>query len=921
MKKLLTFLFTLGFIISSFSQELILESINLNTELNAIDITQHPDGSILFITSKTLYSYDGKILTALANIDEQSIKLSSLCHFEGHSYLGSSKGHLYKVFADSIQEISKIGSSPLVDIVPTRSNQLAIASQGNGIHLFNTEENSAKKLFDNDLLDRSNSLCFSNESLYIGTDGGLFVAKAFDGSFELVKGTENKVVTNLIKDPQSGIWFSEFTDNVIHCNDNLELSSKFTFGNGLKINDICLKNNWLYASSSKGILSGDLNKSHEPIVLESKPCNLLLLDDENNLWTSNKTNLFKANLSFVTRNPDFKNEQEIQAIAKWNSQIVYGTNIGIVIHDLNDKEFSHEQTGFSTTCLDISDQGMAIGTYNSGLQYWFVHTEKAIPIDSSSGLDDQTILSVKSVGTDTLIVAGISGVHIMTRERDRWTSQQKITELDNYYTLSIHHSEKSGIWFGTDKKGIINFKNGKVTVHEKDKLEQSLKSIYSITEDNEGQIWAISNNLGLIRVDDSSIEAIQHPRASWPIYTSIVALNNDCLLLIGVNDISKYNPNNNELTVYDESLKIVPDEAFLNSYCASNDEILFNHHGLVYTYQDLVSDHRASAKTTLDFVEVNLNKISEDKNVFPEDENNFTFHYKGILLSNPEHLSYAYKLDGFDTDWRYTKDRSVSYPLLAPGEYKFNVNASHSQIWEDDGSVSYEFTVNKAFYKKWWFLTLMALLIGFLIYMRMTRRRLAQDLKNQLQIQKTENQLNNLKAQLNPHFLFNSFNTMIGLIEEDQERSIEFIQHLTDFYRLVLESNEEELIPIDSEIKLLRSYSHLLIERFNNGLIIEIDNHWESSFIPPLSMQLLIENAVKHNVIKATNPLRISVKAIGNTIEIRNGLSPKLNKDHSLGIGLENLKSRYRLLAGKKIEISETDKEFIVKLPIIKTKN
>lgn len=184
---------------------------------------------------------------------------------------------------------------------------------------------------------------------------------------------------------------------------------------------------------------------------------------------------------------------------------------------------------------------------------------------------------------------------------------------------------------------------------------------------------------------------------------------------------------------------------------------------------------------------------------------------------------------------------------------------------------------------------------------------------------KIESQYEALKSQINPHFLFNSFNTLIGTIEDDPKAAIRYVEKLSDFYRSILKYRTKNLIPLLEELALVENYVLLLRERFGAGIELDIEIVQSDYLIAPLSLQMLVENAVKHNVISSDQPLKIEI-ALKNMeyILVRNNLQVKEQLEPTTRYGLNNLKSRYRLLTGLPVIINETKDIFEVLIPIIK---
>ena len=207
---------------------------------------------------------------------------------------------------------------------------------------------------------------------------------------------------------------------------------------------------------------------------------------------------------------------------------------------------------------------------------------------------------------------------------------------------------------------------------------------------------------------------------------------------------------------------------------------------------------------------------------------------------------------------------------------------------------------------------------GFGLYHRLRKVELE---KVQLERISITSQLESLKSQVNPHFLFNSLNTLSYLIPRSPERAENFVQQLSKVYRYVLEIKAERLIPLKDELTFLDSYLFLLKERFGENLkvSIDIDDSFLNMQIIPLSLQLLFENAIKHNVISETKPLHISVSVNNNSnLVVDNVLQKKKLVNKTTKMGLQNIMSRYKLLTDKLVEVVEAPSNFIVILPLLK---
>jgi sensor histidine kinase YesM len=176
-----------------------------------------------------------------------------------------------------------------------------------------------------------------------------------------------------------------------------------------------------------------------------------------------------------------------------------------------------------------------------------------------------------------------------------------------------------------------------------------------------------------------------------------------------------------------------------------------------------------------------------------------------------------------------------------------------------------------------------------------------------------------LKNQVNPHFLFNSLNTLSGVVEQKPELATYFIKKLSDIYRYVLEQNEKEIVSLQDEMKFVDDFVFLSKMRFGNALIFNVNLLANNTIkIVPLGLQMLVENAIKHNIIADDMPLKIEIEIEDEFVIVRNNLQKKKTTNSGKEpLGLENLKKRYAYFSGASVKVIESDSKFIVKLPII----
>src|SRR5688500_16230760 len=192
----------------------------------------------------------------------------------------------------------------------------------------------------------------------------------------------------------------------------------------------------------------------------------------------------------------------------------------------------------------------------------------------------------------------------------------------------------------------------------------------------------------------------------------------------------------------------------------------------------------------------------------------------------------------------------------------------------------------------------------------------------QLKKEYLQSQLLGLKSQMNPHFLFNSLNTLSSLIHEDSERAEDFLDHMSKVYRYLLRNNEDPLVSLQTEVDMVQSYYYLLKKRHCEALTIEIDipRQYMDAEIPPLTLQMLVENTINQNTLIKNEPINIFIGVVNGQIQISHNVQPKLYGTKENEEAIENIANKFRLLAQKEIEIIELPDKRVILLPLLEQK-
>ncbi|MCW3073043.1 MAG: hypothetical protein JWP69_112 [Flaviaesturariibacter sp.] len=203
---------------------------------------------------------------------------------------------------------------------------------------------------------------------------------------------------------------------------------------------------------------------------------------------------------------------------------------------------------------------------------------------------------------------------------------------------------------------------------------------------------------------------------------------------------------------------------------------------------------------------------------------------------------------------------------------------------------------------------------------RFEQYRMASQQTEKLQKEYMKSQVLGLKSQMNPHFLFNSLNSLSSLIQEDTDEAETFLNEMSKVYRYLLRNNEEYLVPLETELNFINSYTYLLKARYGDAFHVKttVGSTAKEYMLPPLTLQMLIENIITQNAISKKEPLQIEIKSSARSLTVTNSILTKLNTSAGKDAGLENISNKYRLLSLKGLTIETSETERIIYLPLIK---
>ena len=570
-----------------------------------------------------------------------------------------------------------------------------------------------------------------------------------------------------------------------------------------------------------------------------------------------------------------------------------------------------------------------VGTMGGGIFLLHIETGKVRKVTKNPSLVNGSILTISGNGDDVWI-GGFNGTshctilsHDAGNEKLLFTGNVATERLRSAYIYCIFTDSRHRTWFGTDDEGVFMLEGDslkKIPASE----GMDATTVYTILEDDSGNTWFNTQDHGVFKYDGKSMHNYSTANGlSDASISSMIFDKSGNLLLIHKNGIDildrkedrfTYLKNNSLLTNLNPDLNSVTMNQSGDVFIGTEKFILLLSPG------ELV--RQPFPVTILERIAVFQNETGDSIHSFASDQNNFSFSFSGLWYSNPSLVQYQYRLEGFNDQWINTTDREINFPKLSPGSYKFFVRSSLNNDFTNASQAQFAFVITPPFWKTLWFQLLVSLLTGLLLYtfIRWRERRIRK--MDRLRKESVEFQFETLKSQVNPHFLFNSFNTLISIIEEDQKTAVSYVEKLSEFFRSIVAYRDKNLIALREEMNLLENYYFLQKKRYGPHLTLKTDINealLDQFEIPPLTLQLLMENALKHNAVSKESPMLIELSVNENgQLTIQNNINPKMKSPKSSGMGLQNITNRFRLLTHEKIEIADTGDLFIVRIPLIK---
>lgn len=751
----------------------------------------------------------------------------------------------------------------------------------------------------------------------------------------------SNVLNHIFQDKSGLIWFCSARDGVSRFNPSTQMFSypleevgyKHLSANGVMIDrPLVDKFNNIWAPSDDGLVwINTTTKQYKRYHTDSDTksgllennINCVYMNPQGRVWVGTNAHFYELNVTtgHFKRFNNLPNDQNpspperlaerdfivgrnmFDMVQRADGQIFIGTDEGLNLFDPRTQTFANR----------FNDEKIRRLPPN---RYHSLYLDSRQNLWIGSGLDEVLCLS--------------PDLSSFKRYRSQDNDPNSLTEND---VMSFAEDSKGNIWMGTDNGlGCLDIKTQRFkTYTNKDGLPNN--NISALIKQGH-YIWIGTSN-GLCRYDETKrkFESFGNADNLKVFNTNIESVTEDHngnLLFGGVRGLVRLNPSTLKINTF------VP-PVVITSVKVYGKEML--HTPLIASHKTIVLEY---------------------------DENDLSIEAAALSYDRPEKNLYTFWLENAEKKWRQPANNpSLNYLNLPPGEYILHVKAANNDgIW-NPSALALRIVVMPPFWQTWWFRILGSLLIisiGMYLYQRRVRlirqqhsseverleeqrnlqNQLNQELKEKLDVQhrletaqkqqveierkaillERETLLgryHNLVNQLNPHFLFNSLAVLDSLIYKDHKLASKYLRQLTKVYRYLIENDDQEVVKLAHEIRFAQDFIGLLQMRYGEGLQIDlvIPEELHNKQIVPVTIQNLIENAIKHNTTATESPLKISIREENGYLLVENNLQKRNSVETSNKKGLNDFKALYSYLTNKPVRIEETDDWFRVCVPLL----
>ncbi|MBX3163121.1 MAG: histidine kinase [Bacteroidetes bacterium] len=804
--------------------------------------------------------------------------VNAICEDDAQNiYVGTNKG----LSVLSGQKFSNYGKeqglqSPLVTALCKCYSNSVYVGTTKGLYVFKDKKISPVQKFQ----DYKITCLYNPDTSVIcaGTDKGLIFFG--DETFEILD-TKN----GLASDKITGITkFKNFlavaTDKGLSLYDfsNKKITNYFT-EQGLideNITSLVSQNNqFLWIGSQSGLLRFDGKTFDYYNVASENNSNVIIVtlnDREDNIWLGTHNGLYRyRDNSFSTFNKDngldnafvyqiFRDKRGELWVCSFNG--IYKNTQGYFKRYTIADGLPH-----NTSSAGIEDkEGRLIFGTDGGVVQFRNERFETIPLPPEFKPPHSILYLSRN---NTLWIGGSNGfVSLVWEKNIPKTKFYPIADKTDFEVLGFCEDDAQNLYIGVYKGGLFKFSNGEV-INLGEELNLGEENFLMLRFIKDHLFASSLNGLYVINTKTNSVKRIsEDERLNSDLIYSIEFAENKNALWIGTNqginklNLKRYlNEDVIELASFGKQEGFAGVEANSNGIWEDKDGTLWfgTVSGLIKHQPFNFKKNKIENVTLIQNIEVmNEDTLLQNGAVLPSDFNTITFHYGGICLTNPDKVLYQKKLEGLDKDWSAgTSEDYIKYTNLAPGKYTFKVRSCNNEgVW-NTMTTTFSFQIKYPFYLTWWFILLSIIGILALIYLIFMlriiniKRKQQQDFERKVEMSKTE--LKALRSQMNPHFIFNSLNSIQHYIfNAKSDEAIKYLNKFARLVRLILNNSNKPTVTIEEDLEALKLYLELeqmrFEEQFDYELIIDKTVDLDYDIMPPLLMQPYVENAIIHGL-------------------------------------------------------------------------
>jgi ligand-binding sensor domain-containing protein len=847
---------------------------------------------------------------------------------------------------------------PITDILFDKTGRLWFSTADEGVYIL-----EQKILYnintDDGLPDNYVNTLQSDqlENIIAGTDRGIAILNIKKGqkkisSFSSRNGLPDNIVRSIRPSGNFGKYWVGMEDKGLCIFDSRlgkiivpKGMQPWSFG---RINDmLCLEKDIWIATEDSGLIHLSMEKDstfkHPALMYKPGKITALVNDNEGQIWVTQPGRIVRTTAPLIRflKHTDAGMPTPIHVLSMADDGSAWIADEEKIHHLRGNMDSWETISSYSLPVASMQDittiyedpyGQLWIGTIGAGIILLDPVTARWKKLTGNPVIENGHILAI--TGRDSSIwVTGLNGIANYTIRKIKdgqpewdYTNYNKQSGIGSDYVYQVYIDKRNRVWFATDGAG-VSCKEGEKITNFNGQAGLTSTVIYGITEDNAGNIYLNTLDGGIVKYDGKKFIPFYNTTGKQNgTVTSIMTNASNQLVVMHKKGLDIVALSNGRSMHYGKSNGITQEQVNLNIIGKNTDGSIWigTNDGIICLLPEQI--HPASTpKTAITGLSVFGNSIAiKDQMVFSHADNNITIYFDGIYFTEPDQVLFQYQLTGYHKEWITSSDRQVNFPRLLPGKYTLMVRSSTNGRFDLSDQAAIQFTITPPFWKTWWFIILASAASILLLYAIMSQRVMQLQKWERLKQEKINAELQTLRAQVNPHFLFNSFNTLMGVIEENPEKALEYTEQLSAFYRNMLTYRETDLISLSEEAKLLQTYIYLQQQRFGIALHYNFNvsdqdlNHYQ---IPPLTLQLLAENAIKHNTVSVSTPLNLQIFKEGEFLIISNSINHKRKRETGEGMGLKNIMHRYALFSDKPVIIEADEKMFSVRLPLIKNKH